>query len=255
MKQRQMISVHDITLLYVFYRNNVFVICPEPVTVDRKMKDSLMLDTVADDQRLATIAPGRRSEQVVSGRKPVITPRELHELLGGDKAIELLDVRTPGEYAAAHVPGARLLPLADLDAGVFLRQRCVGERPIYLICQTTRRARSAIRKFQRVGFGNCVLVEGGTRAWMDAGLPVKRGESRVLPLIRQVQIAVGFLGALGAVLALTVNPLFAVLPLLIGCGLVFAGVTGICGLALLLARMPWNRLGENRTASCCQSET
>ena len=87
----------------------------------------------------------------------------------------------------------------------------------------------------------CVLVEGGTQAWIEAGLPVNRGQSRVLPLMRQVQITVGFLSAAGALLALTVNKFFALIPLVVGCGLLFAGVTGFCGLALVLAKMPWNQ--------------
>ena len=76
-----------------------------------------------------------------------------------------------------------------------------------------------LKNSQRAGFDGCVLVEGGTQAWIDAGLPVNRGESRVLPLMRQVQITVGFVSAAGAVLALAVNPRFALIPLLAGCGL------------------------------------
>ena len=86
---------------------------------------------------------------------------------------------------------------------------------------------------------------------MDAGLPVNRGASRVLPLMRQVQITVGFLSAVGAALALTVNPRFALIPLVVGCGLLFAGLTGFCGLALLLAKMPWNKSSTGNSASCC----
>jgi hypothetical protein len=97
-------------------------------------------------------------------------------------------------------------------------------------------------------------VEGGTQAWIDAGLPVNRGQSRVLPLMRQVQIIVGFLSAVGGLLALTVNKLFAILPLVVGSGLLFAGLTGFCGLALLLAKMPWNRSSHCNSASCCAPE-
>jgi rhodanese-related sulfurtransferase len=100
-----------------------------------------------------------------------------------------------------------------------------------------------------------VLVEGGTQAWMDAGLPVNRGESRVLPLMRQVQITVGFLSAAGAALALTVNPRFALVPLVIGGGLLFAGLTGFCGLALLLAKMPWNKTSTGNSAACCSTDS
>ena len=71
-----------------------------------------------------------------------------------------------------------------------------------------------------------MLVEGGTQGWIDAGLPVNRAQSNVLPLMRQVQITVGLISAAGAALALTVNPLFAIIPLVMGCGLLFAGLTG-----------------------------
>jgi hypothetical protein len=98
-------------------------------------------------------------------------------------------------------------------------------------------------------------VEGGTQAWIDAGLPVDRRESRVLPLMRQVQIVVGSLSAVGAALALTVNPRFALIPLVTGCGLLFAGLTGLCGMALLLAKMPWNKTSSVKSASCCATDS
>jgi rhodanese-related sulfurtransferase len=181
-----------------------------------------------------------------------VTPQELYEQFDEKHELELLDVRTPGEHAAAHVPGARLLPLDDLHAPTFLNQRSAPEKPIYIICQTNRRARKAIKKFQRAGFDRCVLVEGGTQAWREAGLPVNRGASPALPLMRQVHIAVGLMSGLGAVLALAVNPRFAFVPLFTSCGLLVAGLTGFCGLALLLAKMPWNRLGKTRANCGCE---
>lgn len=99
-----------------------------------------------------------------------------------------------------------------------------------------------------------MLVEGGTQAWIDAGLPVNSGDSKVLPLLRQVQIAVGLVSAVGAALALLVHPWFAGVPLILGCGLMFAGLTGQCGLALLLAKMPWNQQAIGKPASCCAAK-
>jgi rhodanese-related sulfurtransferase len=183
--------------------------------------------------------------------KNSIAPRELCQQLSGGAEIELLDVRTPGEFDTAHVPGARLIPLDDLDAAVFLKQHA-PDKPIYVLCQSGGRARKAIEKFRRAGFENCVLVEGGTQAWMDAGLPLNRGKSKILPLMRQVQITVGAISAMGAVLALVVNPWFAVIPLATGCGLLFAGLTGFCGLALVLAKMSWNRAANCNSNSCCE---
>jgi len=177
-----------------------------------------------------------------------ISPAELHRLRQGGATCDLLDVRTPPEHASAHVAGARLVPLDDLDPAAFLRQRPTSGGPLYVICQSGARAARAIEKFRSAGFTDCILVEGGTQGWIDAGLPVERGTSKVIPLMRQVQIAVGSISAVGAGLALSVDYRFAVLPLLIGCGLIFAGVTGTCGMALLLARMPWNR--QSTTSNC-----
>lgn len=76
--------------------------------------------------------------------------------------------------------------------------------------------------------------------WLAAGQPVQRGGQR-LSLERQVRIAAGSLAATGGILALALNPLFAILPAFIGSGLVFAGITDTCGMAMLLSKLPYNR--------------
>jgi len=182
--------------------------------------------------------------------KTSVSPAELHRRVAAGLPADLLDVRTPPEHASAHVVGVKLVPLDQLDPRAFLRERAGSDRPLYVFCQSGARAAKAIEKFRRAGFEGCVLVEGGTQGWIDAGLPVEQGASTVLPLMRQVQVSVGAITALFAVLALTVNPLFAIIPLLTGCGLVFAGVTGTCGMALFLAKMPWNRRSAFAPASC-----
>ncbi len=185
--------------------------------------------------------------------KTSIAPGELHRALTAGAPAQLLDVRTPAEFAAAHVRGAKLIPLDDLDPAAFARRRGAEESPVYVLCQSGGRARKAIERLERAGVRGCVLVEGGIQGWMDAGLPVERGQSRVLPLMRQVQITVGFISAAGAVLALASDPLFAIIPLVMGCGLLFAGLSGLCGLALVLAKMPWNRAPG--CGSCCETKT
>lgn len=177
-----------------------------------------------------------------------ITVRDLKCRLDAGSPAFLLDVRSPGEYETVHVPEAKLIPLDQLDPVKFSSQQ--GTEPVYVLCQTGGRAQRAIAKLAAAGVTGCVLVEGGTQAWLDAGFPVVRGESRVLPLMRQVQIVVGFLSVTGSVLALTVNPKFVFIPLFIGCGLLVAGLTGFCGLAVLLAKMPWNQSCK----ACCKSK-
>ena len=181
-----------------------------------------------------------------------ISPNRLFALCATGQIHALLDVRSPAEYAAAHVPGAKLVPLNELNAEAVLAQHAPGT-PIYVLCQGGARALKAIAQFERAGCDDCVLVDGGTQAWIDAGLPVHRGVSTALPIMRQVQIVVGSLAATGAILTLAANRWFALLPLALGCGLIFAGLTGTCGMALLLARMPWNQ-AQHGCTHCCTSE-
>ncbi len=181
-----------------------------------------------------------------------ISPVQLCLLLAAGSPVELLDVRTPPEFTNAHVPGARLIPLDDLDIEAYLTRHQPGS-PLYVICLAGGRAKMAIDRFEKAGCFDCLLVEGGTQAWIDAGLPVDRGAGKVLPLMRQVQIVVGALSAMGGALALLVSPWFALLPVLIGSGLLFAGLTGKCGLAYLLARIPWNRSQSERGDLCLNS--
>jgi rhodanese-related sulfurtransferase len=84
-------------------------------------------------------------------------------------------------------------------------------------------------------------VRGGTEAWAAQGLPLEGTESQAIGLERQVRIAAGSLVLLGCLLGWQVHAGFYGLAAFVGAGLVFAGVTGFCGMALLLARLPWNR--------------
>ncbi len=183
-----------------------------------------------------------------------VNPRELHRRMTEGRQLRLVDVRTPGEFATGHVAGAKLIPLDELDAEALCRERSGDFTPLYVLCQFGGRATKAIEKLERAGVRGCVLLEGGTQAWVDAGLPVEKEASRVIPLMRQVQIVVGFVSALGSLLALTVHPFFALMPLVMGSGLMFAGLTGICGLALILAKMPWNKSASCKSGTCCSSE-
>jgi rhodanese-related sulfurtransferase len=179
-----------------------------------------------------------------------ITPQELREQLNRGRRIDLIDVRTPVEFREVHAEFARNIPLDRFDPHALMRSRNgSSDEPLYVICRTGNRADQACRKLDAAGYGNIVNVEGGTLGWEQAGLPVVRGKKAIL-LERQVRIAAGFLVLLGAVLALTVDPWFALLPAFVGGGLMFSGITDTCGMGLLLARMPWNRVKSTTTDSC-----
>jgi glyoxylase-like metal-dependent hydrolase (beta-lactamase superfamily II) len=165
-----------------------------------------------------------------------IASRELRALLDQDPGVFVLDVRSPLEFEGEHIAGARLIPLDQLD----LR---LGEVPdhadVVVVCRTGVRATVAAEVLARAGRRARVL-EGGMNAWRRAGLPVRVGRRR-LPVDRQVQLTVGVGVLAGVAFGLTVSPWFFAIPAFFGAGLTFAGATGTCGLALLLAKMPWNR--------------
>jgi rhodanese-related sulfurtransferase len=179
---------------------------------------------------------------------PTISPEELRELLRTGRPVELIDVRTPVEFQEVHAAGSRLVPLDRLDpAAVMAARNGATDESLYVICRSGSRAKQACERFMAAGFSNAVCVAGGTLAWEQAGGEVVRGR-KVISLERQVRIAAGLLVLTGAVLTLAVHPWFAVLPAFVGAGLVFAGVTDTCGMGLLLAKMPWNRIEPPPTA-------
>lgn len=165
--------------------------------------------------------------------------------------VDLIDVRAPTEFCEVHAAIARNVPLDSLDPHAVMKERngTAGE-PLYVICRTGNRAHKACQKFHQAGYTNVVNVEGGTEAWEAAGLPVVRGK-KTISLERQVRIAAGFLVLFGSLLAIFMHPWWAVLPAFVGAGLIFAGVTDTCGMAMLLARMPWNQVKEKNAPACC----
>ena len=170
-----------------------------------------------------------------------ISPSQLQQVLNSPGQVSLLDVRTPVEFDEVHVPRAHNIPLDQFDPKSLLASgHATQGQPVYLLCRSGTRASMAAEKLAKEGLDNAVVVEGGTLAWIDAGLPVDRGTAKVMSLERQVRIAAGSLVVVGVLLAIFVHPYFIGLSGFVGAGLVFAGITDFCGMGLLLARLPWN---------------
>lgn len=163
---------------------------------------------------------------------------------------DLIDVRSPVEYEEVHADRARLVPLDRLDPqAVMASRQGPMEEPVFVICRSGGRSAKAVEAFHAAGFHNVFSVAGGTAAWEKAGLPVVRGESRVISLERQVRIAAGLLVIIAVALGYFVHPVLFALAGIVGAGLVFAGVTDTCGMGMMLARMPWNQ-GRCEGSSC-----
>lgn len=172
-----------------------------------------------------------------------IAPAELQNLLVEKSNLPVLDVRTPAEFGAAHVPQAHNIPLDSLDPeALYAAGRLPRDEPVYLLCQSGGRATKAAEKFAAAGFAQAVVVVGGTSGWETAGLPITRGKA-FIGIERQVRIAAGSLVLLGVILSFAVHPYFIGLSAFVGAGLVFAGLSDWCGMGLLLAKAPWNQRG------------
>lgn len=167
----------------------------------------------------------------------------LATLLQSDPTTRLLDVRMPSEFENGHIAGAYNVPLDQLHDHAHEVRAARGA--VVLICQSGQRAQKAEALLRSSGMANVHVLDGGIKAWLAAGHPVHRVRARV-SLERQVRIAAGAMVAAGSIAALTVSPLWALLPAFVGSGLVFAGLTDTCAMGMLLARLPYNRA----TASC-----
>jgi rhodanese-related sulfurtransferase len=175
-----------------------------------------------------------------------ITPEDAARLLREGGAT-LVDVREPDEHARERIPSAQNLPLSKFEVAELAVQE---GRPVLFHCRSGARTQgNAARLAAKAGLVEAYVVEGGLEAWKRAGLPVEEDRRQPLELMRQVQIAAGLLVLLGAVLGAALAPAFYALSAFVGAGLVFAGVTGTCGMARLLRLMPWNRVAAARPAT------
>ena len=150
-----------------------------------------------------------------------ISPERAKSLI--EQGAVLVDVRESEERAREHLPAARHLPLSKLDQ---TELNVEAGQPILFHCR------------------EAYIVEGGLDALKKVGVPVVIDRSQPMEMSRQVQIGAGSFGLLGTLLGLLVSPWFFAIPLFVGAGLIFAGVTGFCGMARVLMLAPWNRAAK-----------
>lgn len=166
-----------------------------------------------------------------------LKPDDAAQRLADGRAV-LVDIREPDEFARRRARGALSRPLSTLEAqGLGLPDA----REVIFTCRTGMRTGANGQRLAQVCGTGAFVMEGGLDAWDAAGLPVERNEKAPLEMMRQVQIGAGVLVLIGVVLGLLVSPLFFGLAGFVGAGLTFAGATGFCGMARLLALAPWNR--------------
>ena len=85
--------------------------------------------------------------------------------------VQVIDVRTPEEYAGGHVPSAINIPhMAVLPRA----KELAGDRELVFICQVGQRSALACEFAAAAGFKELSNIEGGTEAWIKAGYPVEK---------------------------------------------------------------------------------
>lgn len=178
-----------------------------------------------------------------------IAPNELSQAIKSGKPVVIVDVRTPAEFESEHILGAINIPLTELPAQL---PETKANQELVLACRTDRRATTAAELLAAQGLASKVLA-GGVTAWRNQGLALIEGRKSV-PLDRQVQMIAGSLILSGTLLGVFVNKTWFVVPGFVGAGLTYAGLSGNCGLAVILSRAPWNRRPEPAT-TCSSSRS
>lgn len=169
-----------------------------------------------------------------------IDSKTLNNWLNENTAI-LIDVREPLEYKIEHIKYAKNIPLSKIcleDVNLPKNK----SKKIVMQCRSGSRSKSACEKILK--HDNSIELynlEGGILDWVQQGFPTIK-DKQVLPLERQVQITLGSIITFGVIMAYFVSTSWLILPAIIGMGLINAGITGWCGLAKLVARLPWNKI-------------
>jgi rhodanese-related sulfurtransferase len=164
--------------------------------------------------------------------------KEVIESEANNSTVDFINVCTPAEYKEKHIKGVRSVPLDTLHTRVAELNK---KKTVYIHCRSGNRGRQAIEKLQSLGVtAELVNVEGGLLAWEEAGHEIGSHTTR-LPIMRQVFIGAGGLVLVGVLLTHFVHYTFVLIPLFVSLGLLVSGMTGWCGMALLLSKMPWNK--------------
>lgn len=171
-----------------------------------------------------------------------ISAKAANEMLSEGNAV-IIDVRSMAEHNACNIEKSIICPLPDISYSKL--QHLVPEldnNKIIIHCKSGFRSNQACKKLLTDN-PNIELynMEGGITAWQKDGFNTVGSGKIVLPTMQQTQLVIGVMVSIFCLLALFANYNFIYGALFFGLGLIFAGLTGFCGLAKLLDKMPWNQ--------------
>lgn len=158
--------------------------------------------------------------------------------------LTVIDVRTPGEYASGHVPGALNIPLDQVRRALPELRHAAERGDVLMVCASGNRSLTACELLAGEGIAAATLA-GGTTAWAAEGNDVDRPAANAArggwAMERQVRFTAGALVLVGLALGLFVHPAFQILSAGVAGGLVLSALTDTCTMGVLLGRLPHNR--------------
>lgn len=164
-----------------------------------------------------------------------IDPGEVKQRLDGG-TWKLLDVRRPDEYAAVRIEPSVNIPLDSIPTQM---SQLGGDVHWVVSCRSGVRATKAAAMMQAGGLQNLCVARDSLNGWLKEDYPVTR-EKVPISIERQVRAVAGLLVAAGTLLAIVVSSWFLIVPLFVGCGLIYAGLSDSCMMGDLLMKLPYN---------------
>ncbi|WIV44724.1 rhodanese-like domain-containing protein [Glutamicibacter nicotianae] len=173
------------------------------------------------------------------------SPEELKDWIAAGSDVVVLDVRSAAEFESLHILGSYNVPL-PLLAEHTEELAAKLDTKVVLVCQSGVRATEAKTNLASVGFGNAHVLSGGVPAYQQAGGQTVEGSKR-WALERQVRMAAGSLVIAGLAGGKFLSPQIRTVAGAIGAGLTFSAATNTCAMGKALAKMPWNKTGNEPT--------
>jgi rhodanese-related sulfurtransferase len=165
-----------------------------------------------------------------------ISPDELKNLINKGN-ISLIDIREVDEHKTGYIENSINMPMSKFDIKTVEK---IESENIVIYCLSGMRCEKILGQLSQIENKNIFKLNGGINAWKSINGAIIRDGS-AFSIMQQVLMIAGSLVLLGSILSLSLNINWVFLPMFIGAGLLFAGITGWCGMAKILSFMPWNK--------------
>jgi len=166
-----------------------------------------------------------------------ITVSQLKELSKTPDTYVFVDVRTPSEFKSERIPFFINIPLPKIEE---FCQSLKKDQTLVVSCHSGMRSAKAAQLVSE-SVSTIYNVEGGLQAWKQASFETIQEQRGGISIMRQVQLVIGTGSLIGIILSVYINPMFLWVPAFFASGLIFAGLSNTCGLAIFLGYMPWNK--------------